>query len=77
MLVLTRKRQQQIQIGDNITVTICRVKGATVQIGIDAPQKVHIVRGELARREEAKAESEKLGAARLAFPRRAWERETQ
>ena len=47
MLVLTRKLQQQIKIGDQITVTILRVKGNTVRVGIDAPRDVRVVRGEL------------------------------
>jgi carbon storage regulator CsrA len=47
MLVLTRKLQQQIRIGDQITVTILRVKGHTVRIGIEAPRDVRVVRGEL------------------------------
>lgn len=47
MLVLTRKRQEQIRIGDNITLTILRVKGNTVRVGIDAPRDVRVVRGEL------------------------------
>lgn len=47
MLVLTRKQDQQIQIGDNITLTILRVKGNTVRVGIDAPREVRVVRGEL------------------------------
>jgi len=47
MLVLTRKAQEQIQIGDGITVTVIKVKGNTVRIGIDAPSDVKIIRGEL------------------------------
>ena len=47
MLVLTRKLQQQVKIGDHITVTILRVKGHTVRIGIEAPRDVRVVRGEL------------------------------
>ncbi len=49
MLVLTRKLQQQIKIGDEITVTILRVKGQTVRVGIDAPREVRVIRGELPR----------------------------
>ena len=49
MLVLTRKIQEQIQIGENITITILRMKGQTVRVGIDAPEDVRIVRGELRR----------------------------
>jgi carbon storage regulator CsrA len=47
MLVLTRKLQQQIKIGDNITVTILKVKGSTVRVGIAAPRDVRVVRSEL------------------------------
>jgi carbon storage regulator CsrA len=49
MLVLTRKLQQQIKIGEQITVTILRVKGHTVRVGIEAPREVRVVRGELPR----------------------------
>lgn len=47
MLVLTRKLQQQIKIGDNIVLTILKVKGQTVRVGIEAPRDVHVVRSEL------------------------------
>ena len=47
MLVLTRKNGQKIQIGDQITITIVRVKGKSVRVGIDAPEDVRIVRSEL------------------------------
>jgi carbon storage regulator CsrA len=48
MLVLSRKTQQQIRIGDDITISILKVKGnAVVSVGIEAPRSVRIVRGEL------------------------------
>jgi carbon storage regulator CsrA len=47
MLVLTRKTQEQIQIGNNIKITILRVKGQSVQIGIEAPREVRVLRAEL------------------------------
>lgn len=47
MLVLTRKPQERIQIGDSITITVVRVQGNSVRIGIEAPQEVAIRRGEL------------------------------
>jgi len=47
MLVLTRKPQERIQIGENITITIVRIKGRAVRVGIEAPDSVRIVRGEL------------------------------
>lgn len=46
MLVLTRKEQQQIRIGHNILLTIVRVKGNTVRIGIEAPLSLRITRPE-------------------------------
>ena len=48
MLVLTRKLKESIRIGDAITVTVLRVKGNTVRLGIEAPREVRVVRGELA-----------------------------
>ena len=47
MLVLTRKCQEKIQIGENITITIVRVKGQTVRVGIDAPRDLKVLRTEL------------------------------
>lgn len=47
MLVLTRKLQEKITIGGNITITVLRVKGTQVRIGIEAPRDVRVVRGEL------------------------------
>ena len=51
MLVLTRKLQEKIRIGNEITITVLRVKGNTVRIGVEAPRDVRVVRGELARLE--------------------------
>lgn len=48
MLVLTRKADQKIQIGSNITITIIEVKGRYVRLGIEAPRDVRIVRSEIA-----------------------------
>jgi carbon storage regulator len=47
MLILTRKSHEQIQIGDNITITILRMKGKGVQVGIDAPRDMTVLRKEL------------------------------
>ncbi len=48
MLVLSRKLQQQICIGGQITITILKTRGKTVRIGIEAPRDVRVTRGELA-----------------------------
>lgn len=47
MLVLSRKPDQTIHIGDNIKITVVQIKGNQVRIAIDAPQDVRILRGEL------------------------------
>jgi carbon storage regulator CsrA len=48
MLVLTRKLGEKVVIGNNITVTILAVDGGRVRVGIDAPDDIRILRGELA-----------------------------
>ncbi|MCI0361041.1 MAG: carbon storage regulator [Planctomycetaceae bacterium] len=65
MLVLTRKLQQQIKIGEQITVTILRVKGQTVRVGIDAPRDVRVIRGELPREGKTAANESTIIEARL------------
>jgi carbon storage regulator len=47
MLVLSRKVGEQLVIGDNIRVVVHRVAGNRVTIGIEAPNDVRIIRGEL------------------------------
>lgn len=52
MLVLSRKTQERIQIGDNVVVTVLRVKGNMVRIGIEAPRDVRVMRAELPEKPE-------------------------
>ncbi len=47
MLVLTRRAEEKIKIGDNIIVNILSVDGSVVKIGIDAPKEVTILRMEV------------------------------
>ncbi len=47
MLVLSRKAGEKLRIGDDITVTVAKIAGNRVRIGIDAPENVRIVRAEL------------------------------
>jgi carbon storage regulator len=47
MLVLTRKVGERIQLGDNITVTLVKINGNVVRLGIDAPPEMTVVRQEL------------------------------
>lgn len=47
MLVLTRRKNEKIHIGDDITVTIAEIQKGRVKVGIDAPKDMAIVREEL------------------------------
>ncbi|GIW87421.1 MAG: hypothetical protein KatS3mg108_1745 [Isosphaeraceae bacterium] len=54
MLVLTRKVAEKLYIGDGISVTVLRIGGGQVRLGIEAPADVAIVRGELRDRERGR-----------------------
>ena len=47
MLVLSRRERERIRLGDSIVVTIVRVSGDRVRIGIEAPPDVLVLRDEL------------------------------
>ena len=47
MLVLTRKLMEKLYIGDDICVTVVRLEGGQVRLGIEAPREVAVVRAEL------------------------------
>ncbi|MCK1995972.1 carbon storage regulator CsrA [Psychrobacillus psychrodurans] len=47
MLVLSRKINETIKIGDNIELRVLEVKGDSVRLGINAPKSLEILRGEL------------------------------
>jgi carbon storage regulator len=47
MLVLSRKESQQIRLGDSIVLTIVRLTGDRVRLGIEAPEDIVILRQEL------------------------------
>ncbi len=49
MLVLSRKDSERIFIGDAIVVTIVKIQGGVVRLGIEAPPEIVIAREELLR----------------------------
>ena len=59
MLVLSRKESQRIRLGDQIVITIVKISGDKVRVGIEAPSNVLVLRDEL----EARTPAEPGGAA--------------
>ena len=65
MLVLTRKSEQKIMIGKDIVVTILKVHGDQVSIGIQAPKKTPIYREELFKEIEMENVGGRLGQSSI------------
>ena len=76
MLVLSRKQNERIRVGDSVVVTIVRVSGDKVRIGIEAPADVRVLRDELhpcgleaelaVKAAEVRAQTERAAAAERA-----------
>jgi carbon storage regulator len=47
MLVLSRRERERIKLGDSIVVTVVRVAGDKVRLGIEAPPHILVLRDEL------------------------------
>lgn len=47
MLILTRRIGETVMIGDEVTVTVLRVKGNQVRLGVNAPKTVSVQREEI------------------------------
>jgi carbon storage regulator len=47
MLVLSRKQTESVFINDNVVVTVLRIRGNQVQLGIDAPKEMPVHRSEV------------------------------
>lgn len=61
MLVLSRKKNESIIIGDDVEIVIVDIKGDQVKVGIKAPKKVTVHRAEVY--EEIQAENRKAATA--------------
>ena len=53
MLILTRREGESVLIGDDVTITVLRVKGNQVRLGINAPKNVAVQREEISERVRA------------------------
>jgi carbon storage regulator len=60
VLILTRRVGEKVMIGDDVSVTVLRVKGNQVRLGVDAPKSVSVQREEIFNR--MKIEGEEPGA---------------
>ena len=47
MLVLTRRLNQSLTIGSDITISVIEIRGSQVRIGVSAPGDIPILRGEV------------------------------
>jgi carbon storage regulator len=74
MLVLSRRRDETIVIGENIQVTVVDIRGDTVRLGITAPKSIPVYRKEIYEAiqreniEAAQAKTEGLDALKGFFP---------
>ena len=54
MLVLSRRLNDSILIGDDIKLTVVRLTNSTVRLGIEAPDNINVVRQELDEKDSSK-----------------------
>jgi carbon storage regulator len=70
MLVLSRKQTERVRLGESVVLTIVRVSGDKVRVGIEAPPNVVVLRSELKPRDNepgaAQPKSEPGGELRKA-----------
>lgn len=59
MLILTRRVQETLMIGDDVTVTVLSIKGNQVRLGIDAPKHIEVHREEIYFQIKDKRETDK------------------
>jgi carbon storage regulator len=57
MLILTRRPQETIRVGDEVTITVLGVEGSKVRIGINAPRHISVDRQEVYERKQREAQS--------------------
>ncbi len=63
MLVLSRKLNERIVVGGSVVVTVVRISGDKVRLGIDAPDDVRVIRDEVADQDGEAATAGRIGIA--------------
>jgi len=66
MLILSRKINEKIMIGDDISISIIEIRGDQVRIGVDAPKTVKVFRQEVF--DAIKAENKAAAESTPVFP---------
>jgi carbon storage regulator len=66
MLILTRKPDEKIIIGDNIVVSVIEIRGDQVRLGVEAPKTVKVFRQEVF--EAIRAENKAAAESKAALP---------
>ena len=66
MLILSRKINEKIMIGDDISVSIIEIRGDQVRIGVDAPKSIKVFRQEVF--DAIKAENEAAAQSTATLP---------
>jgi len=68
VLILSRKKDQKIKIGDDIELWVVDIRGDTVKLGIQAPKHVKVFRQEVAEEIEAANQAALSSSVDLPFP---------
>jgi carbon storage regulator len=66
MLILSRKINEKIMIGEDISISIIEIRGDQVRVGVDAPKTVKVFRQEVF--DAIKAENKAAADSRTALP---------
>ena len=66
MLILSRKTNEKIMIGDDISISIIEIRGDQVRIGVDAPKSVKVFRQEVF--DAIKAENKAAAESKVSLP---------
>ena len=70
MLVISRKQQEFVQIGDDIIIKIIKTSRGAVKIGIAAPEECRVLRGELSKEGLTVMEEDTDESDKVTLPRR-------
>ena len=63
MLILSRKAGDSLMIGGGVRIVVLGVEGSSVRLGIDAPDDVRVLRGEILKQVERENERARISLA--------------